>query len=240
VSAFTVTYDELVAVRDVSITVGRGEVIALIGPNGAGKSSILRGISGVARVRSGSALFMGRDIVGLRPWEIAERGIAHVVEGRGIFPGLTVEQNVSLGAMVSRSALTHQRESRDMVYSLFPELASRRQQSGGSLSGGQQQMLAIGRGIMAQPSLLILDEPSLGLSPLLAATVFEKLQAMKDFGTAMIVVEQNSALACEVADRLYLLRAGHVRRECDASDAGSLEELMGVYLGTVEEEGKIS
>ena len=237
VRSLSVAYDDLVALTGVNLAVREGEVVALLGPNGAGKSSTMRAIGGVARVRTGSIRFAGEEMVGLPPWAIARRGIGSVSEGRGIFPGLTVEENLTLGGLVADDRRRAQGETRALVFDSFPDLATRRRQLGGTLSGGQQQMLAIGRALMSGPKLLALDEPSLGLSPLLAAEVFESLASMKQAGTTMLLIEQNSALALELADSVCVLRDGAIQLACSAAEARSSTTLLAQYLGLAADRG---
>ena len=237
VRSLSVAYDDLVALTGVNLAVREGEVVALLGPNGAGKSSTMRAIGGVARVQAGSIQFAGEEMVGLSPWTIARRGIGSVSEGRGIFPGLTVEENLTLGGLLAADRRRAQTETRALVLDSFPDLATRRRQLGGTLSGGQQQMLAIGRALMSGPKLLALDEPSLGLSPLLAAEVFESLASMKQAGTTMLLIEQNSTLALELADSVCVLRDGAIQLSCSVAEARSSTTLLAEYLGLAADRG---
>jgi ABC-type branched-subunit amino acid transport system ATPase component/branched-subunit amino acid ABC-type transport system permease component len=231
VRALSVAYDDLVAVRDINLTVRRNEVVCLLGPNGAGKSTVLRSIMGVARTVAGQVILDGDRLTGHRPWQVAERGIAYVVEGRAVFPDLSVHDNLRLGASATAAARQQAAQTEREVLELFPELTGRLSQTAGSLSGGQQQMLAIGRGLMARPRLLLLDEPSLGLSPRLAKELFGRLKTMKSSGLAMLIVEQNSVLALDIADRVYVMRAGELQASWDAAEASRNLTDINAYLG---------
>jgi len=202
-------YGEVMILRGVAVTVGKGESVAVIGANGAGKSTLLRVISGLLRPRRGAVLFDGARVDHLPPYDIAALGIAHVPEGRRVLPDMTVEENLELGAYLSRPK-ARRRESLAWVYQIFPRLAERRYQRAGTLSGGEQQMLAVGRGLMLRPRLLMLDEPSLGLAPLVVATTFEKIAEVRKEGIAILLVEQNVQRALALADRGYVLEGGQV------------------------------
>jgi branched-chain amino acid transport system ATP-binding protein len=202
-------YGEVMILRGVAVTVGKGESVAVIGANGAGKSTLLRVISGLLRPRRGAVLFDGARVDHLPPYDIAALGIAHVPEGRRVLPDMTVEENLELGAYLPRPK-ARRRESLAWVYQIFPRLAERRYQRAGTLSGGEQQMLAVGRGLMLRPRLLMLDEPSLGLAPLVVATTFEKIAEVRKEGIAILLVEQNVQRALALADRGYVLEGGQV------------------------------
>jgi branched-chain amino acid transport system ATP-binding protein len=223
-------YGDLLAVRGVSFDVREGECVALIGANGAGKTTTLRAISGLLPIRAGRVVFEGRSLAGLAPWRVVERGLAHVPEGRQIFPSLSVRENLEMGAR-SREARAAKNSSFDAVFGLFSRLRDRERQLAGTLSGGEQQMLAIGRGLMARPRLLILDEPSLGLAPLMARTIFEIVETVNRGGTTILLVEQNVLRALQLCHRGYVLENGEVTL------TGGREELMGsgyirqAYLG---------
>jgi branched-chain amino acid transport system ATP-binding protein len=231
-----VSYGDAVAVEGVSMTIEKDQVVCLLGPNGAGKSSILRAISGVARVAGGSIRLYGEEIVGLRPWQIAGHGISQVVEGRGIFPDLTVQENLRLGALVSRNARTGMSDSLDLVLKAFPDLAGRLRQSGGSLSGGQQQMLAIGRGIMSRPKLLLCDEPTLGLAPRTAETMMEGLGQLRESGLSILLVEQNIS-GLRIADEVKLMRSGEIWQSLSAAHALQQAGFLSSYLSGDEAGG---
>ena len=202
-------YGEVMILRGVAVTVGKGESVAVIGANGAGKSTLLRVISGLLRPRRGAMLFDGARTDGLPPYEIAALGIAHVPEGRRVLPDMTVEENLELGAYLP-GPKARRRESLAWVYGVFPRLAERRRQRAGTLSGGEQQMLAVGRGLMLRPRLLMLDEPSLGLAPLVVDATFEKIAEVRKEGIAILLVEQNVQRALALADRGYVLEGGQV------------------------------
>ena len=210
-------YGRIVGVDGVDVTVGRGELVALLGSNGAGKSTLLRAISGLITPWSGSVTLEGADVTGMRSDRLVERGMAHVPEGRRMLPRLTVDENLRLGAF-SRRDRSAVAASLDTVYERFPALAPRRGQKAGTLSGGEQQMLAIGRALMSEPRVLLLDEPSLGLSPLLVKQVFEMVVRLRDDGLTVLLVEQNATQSLAIADRGYVLTRGHVTAEGSADD----------------------
>jgi branched-chain amino acid transport system ATP-binding protein len=229
VDKLSVAYGDLFAVREVSFSIDEGIVFVLLGANGAGKTSILRSISGLILARSGSVTTQGKNIVGLSPHEVARAGISHVPEGRRIFPNLTVEDNLIV-SYISARALVPAAQALAAVYALFPRLAERRKQAGGTLSGGEQQMLAIGRAMMNFPKLLMLDEPSLGLSPVLAELVFERLAEIKRQGTTILLVEQN-ATCLELATRGIILANGHVVLAGDRHALQDSDFVRRAYLG---------
>ncbi len=202
-------YSEVTILRGVNVGIVKGESVAVIGANGAGKSTLLRVISGLLRPRRGAVLFDGARVDHLPPYDIAALGIAHVPEGRRVLPDMTVEENLELGAYLP-GPKARRRQSLAWVYGIFPRLAERRRQRAGTLSGGEQQMLAIGRGLMLRPRLLMLDEPSLGLAPLVVAATFEKIAEVRKEGIAILLVEQNVQRALALADRGYVLEGGQV------------------------------
>ncbi|NTW57160.1 MAG: ABC transporter ATP-binding protein [Chlorobiaceae bacterium] len=199
-------YGEMPVLKSVSLSVSKGEILSIVGSNGAGKSTLLKSISGVVRA-SGSMDFLGAPIVDLKPHEIVRRGIVHVPEGRKIFPELTVSENLRMGAFLNPQ---HYRSRIEMVFDLFPRLAERPNQLGGTMSGGEQQMLAIARGLMGDPKLLMLDEPSLGLSPLYAETVFRSIGEINRNGVTVLLVEQNVFLSLSISNRGYVIETGSV------------------------------
>jgi branched-chain amino acid transport system ATP-binding protein len=227
ISDLSVAYGDVLAVHDVSFSFDAGEVFVLLGANGAGKTSILRCISGLVPARSGSIHAADRSLNGLSPHQVARAGISHVPEGRRIFPTLTVEENLSV-SFIRRQQERH--AAMDAVFALFPRLAERRRQSGGTLSGGEQQMLAIGRALMNSPTLLMLDEPSLGLSPVLADLVFERLTAINAQGMTILLVEQN-ATCLELATHGVILRNGHVLLAGDRAALQDSDFVRKAYLG---------
>ena len=229
VESLSVAYGDLYAVRDVSFVVDEGAVFVLLGANGAGKTSILRAISGLVPTRSGRIQAQGRSVGGLPPHQVARSGISHVPEGRRIFTHLTVEENLIVSFLSGRAPVRRP-EALAAVYELFPRLAERRRQAGGTLSGGEQQMLAIGRAMMNFPKLLMLDEPSLGLSPILAELVFERLAAIQKQGTTILLVEQN-ATCLEMAMRGIILANGRVALAGDRHTLEDSEFVRRAYLG---------
>ena len=229
-SDVTAGYGSIPAVRDISIAVGEGEAVGLLGANGAGKSTTLRTISGLVRVAAGTITFLGRSINSLPPYEIAELGIAHVPEGRQVFPELTVKENLEIGAYVPRAKAERSR-TLDLVFNIFPVLAERRKQLAGTMSGGEQQMLAVGRGLMMKPRLLMLDEPSLGLAPVITDTTFEKIQEIHAMGTAILLVEQNVARALALVQRAYVLESGKVTIHGSSGELTRNKHVQAAYLG---------
>jgi branched-chain amino acid transport system ATP-binding protein len=229
VDKLSVAYGDLFAVREVSFTVDEGIVFVLLGANGAGKTSILRSISGLIPVRGGRVEAEGKSVVGLSPHQVARVGISHVPEGRRIFAHLTVEENLVVRFLSARASMSAA-EAMAAVYELFPRLAERRRQAGGTLSGGEQQMLAIGRAMMNFPKLLMLDEPALGLSPVLAELVFERLAEIQRQGTTILLVEQN-ATCLELATRGIILANGHVVLAGDRHMLQDSDFVRRAYLG---------
>lgn len=226
-----VFYGKIQALHEVSLAIQQGEIVALIGANGAGKSTALMAISGMAPPRRGEMLFEGQPITGLTPDAIVKLGICQVPEGRHIFPDLTVAENLDMGAFLRRDAQAIAAD-RDMLYELFPILAKRRNQPGGNLSGGEQQMLAISRALMARPRLLLLDEPSMGLAPLITRQIFEIIQKInQEQNTTIFLVEQNANLALQTADRAYVLENGRVVMQDRAATLLSNTAIQKAYLG---------
>ena len=225
-----VYYGAVHALKGVSIRVEPGEIVTLIGANGAGKTTLLRALSGVVPARSGSVRFDGKDLMKLPPHDIVGLGISQSPEGRMVFANLTVDENLELGAYKrrDRAAIASDREA---VFKLFPRLLERRRQSAGTLSGGEQQMLAIGRSLMSRPRLLLLDEPSLGLAPLLVREIFKTVVEINRGGVTVLLVEQNAHMALSVAQRGYVLETGRVRLEDRAAALLENEEVKSAYLG---------
>lgn len=205
-----VAYGAIEAVKGISLQVQAGEVVTLIGGNGAGKTTTLRTLSGLLRPMAGQVYFEGERIDRLPAHEIVTRGIAHSPEGRRIFPRMTIEENLELGAYSRRGRTSEISETIDRVYALFPVLGERRVQPAGTLSGGEQQMLAMGRAMMSQPRLIMLDEPSMGLSPIMMQKIFATLVELRDSGTTVLLVEQNAQAALSLADRGYVIETGHI------------------------------
>jgi len=224
------SYGRVPAISGVSIDVGEGEAVGLLGANGAGKSTILRTISGLVRLAAGSITFLGQDLAALPPYRISELGIAHVPEGRQVFPELTVNENLEIGSYAPRAKADRAR-SLELVYGIFPRLAERRRQLAGTMSGGEQQMLAVGRGLMLKPRLLMLDEPSLGLAPVMADVTFEKIGEIHRMGTAILLVEQNVSRALTLVQRAYVLESGHVIMHGSSTDLANNREVQAAYLG---------
>jgi branched-chain amino acid transport system ATP-binding protein len=229
IAGLNVRYGAVEALRDVSIKVGPGSLVAILGANGAGKSTLLRTISGVVGAASGSIALLGKAIGGLSPEEIVRRGVSHVPEGRGIFPDLTVKENLMIGAYTRRSQ--NLSDDYGKVMQMFPPVARRERQFGYTLSGGEQQMLAIGRALMAAPKLLLADELSLGLAPIIVKQVFAKLDEVRKTGITVLVVEQNARLAMKFADYLYVLKYGRVVMEGSRADFERSTDLVDAYLG---------
>ncbi len=223
-------YGSVPAISDVSITVGEGEAVGLLGANGAGKSTTLRAISGLVRPTSGSITFLGTNLTSLPAYKITELGIAHVPEGRQVFPELTVKENLEIGSYIA-SAKAARYRTLELVFKIFPVLAERRKQLAGTMSGGEQQMLAVGRGLMLQPRLLMLDEPSLGLAPVVTDATFEKIQEIHAMGTAILLVEQNASRALTLVKRAYVLESGKVIMEGKSTELANNKQVRTAYLG---------
>jgi branched-chain amino acid transport system ATP-binding protein len=230
VDDLVVRYGPIVAVREAGLRVEQGEIVALLGANGAGKSSFLNAIAGLVPVASGRVEFRGEELQRLSPERIVRRGVALTPEGRRVFPRLSVRDNLRVGGVTQRDRVTEDR-ARDRVLELFPILQERLHQSAGTLSGGQQQMLAIGRSLMSGPSLLLLDEPSLGLAPILVDQIFDLVGRLRAEGVTILLVEQNVHRALEIADRAYVLVNGQVEREGSAAELRSSAEIERAYLG---------
>ena len=225
-----VYYGNIAAVKGISLEVYQGEIVTLIGANGAGKSTTMRTISGLIKPRKGEIMFEGTRVSGMRGDEVASMGIAQSPEGRRIFPRMTVLENLELGAFLRKDRTTIQADL-DRVFDLFPRLKERVSQKGGTLSGGEQQMLAMGRALMAEPRLLLLDEPSMGLAPVLVEVVFEIIERVNSQGTTILLVEQNALAALKIADFAYVLETGHIGLEGPAADLADNEDVRNAYLG---------
>lgn len=225
-----VFYGDAQALYGVSLSVNQGEIVTLVGANGAGKTTTLRAIAGVRPLARGDIVFEGQSLKGVRASQRPTLGIALVPEGRELWPQMTVEENLELGAY-SQRARGERAETLDRVYSLFPPLAERRRQIAGSMSGGEQQMCAIGRALMTRPRLLMFDEPSLGLAPILVQQVFENVHRLRDEGLTILLVEQNLKKALEIADRGYVLETGTISQQGPADDLLEDESIRAAYLG---------
>ncbi len=230
VRSLTVYYDTVLALDNISLTVGEGEIVAMIGPNGAGKSTALKTICGLLKPQSGGVLFRGEKINGKQPYQLVEKGLCLVPEGRRVFASMTVSENLEMGAYTRRNKKALQ-EDIDKVFTLFTVLKERRKQRAGTLSSGEQQMLAIGRALMLKPKLLLLDEPSLGLSPNYVDTVFENIKEINTDGTTILLVEQNARMALEYADRGYVFEIGKIAFEDKAKNLLENDEVRKSFLG---------
>lgn len=225
-----VAYGAIEAVKGVSFSVEKGEIVTLVGANGAGKTSILRAISGLVPAKTGEILYQGRNLVGIPPHDIVSAGITHVPEGRLVFPNLTVEDNLLLGSYIRKDTAAVA-EDMERVFSLFSSLKERRNQEAGTLSGGEQQMLAVGRALMGRGTLMILDEPSMGLAPILVEEVFRTIVEVRKSGMTILLVEQNANMALAIADRGYVLETGRIVLSGKASDLAAMDEVRAAYLG---------
>ena len=225
-----VSYGPINALKGITLEVNEGEIVTLIGSNGAGKSTTLSTITGLVKAQSGSVTFQGRNITNIAPYKIVEQGISLSPEGREVFPALTVHENLRLGAYSrrNRSAID---ASYDRVYDLFPRLKERVGQTAGTLSGGEQQMLAIGRALMSEPKLLLLDEPSMGLAPNLVLMIFDLIQSINKQGTTILLIEQNANMALSIANRAYVLETGNIVISGDASELARDPRVKKAYLG---------
>jgi branched-chain amino acid transport system ATP-binding protein len=229
-SGVSAAYGTVPAVSAVSMVVGDGEAVGLLGANGAGKSTTLRAISGLVRPTSGTITFLGKNIASLPPYKITDLGIAHVPEGRQVFPEMTVKENLEIGAYIP-SAKAERSRTLELVFNIFPVLAERRKQLAGTMSGGEQQMLAVGRGLMLKPRLLMLDEPSLGLAPVVTDATFQKIQEIHAMGTAILLVEQNVSRALALVQRAYLLESGKVILHGTSAELANNKQVQAAYLG---------
>ncbi|WP_398477744.1 ABC transporter ATP-binding protein [Tardiphaga sp.] len=223
-------YGQVTALKGISLSVKAGQLVALIGANGAGKSTTLRAISGLVPARSGQMMFEGEDITGIGTQRVLTKGIAHCPEGRRVFPHMTVAENLDMGAYLRKDA-GEVAVDRERIYTEFPRLAERRKQTAGTLSGGEQQMLAIGRALMSRPRLVMFDEPSLGLAPNIVERTFAIIRAIRDSGTTVLLVEQNAFAALEMCDHAYLLESGRVVLSGGGAELIANEHVRRAYLG---------
>lgn len=230
INKLVVSYGVAPALREISMEVPQGKIVTLLGANGAGKSTTLKTISGLLKPISGDIQFCGESISGMSPEKIVKMGVSHVPEGRQVFPGLTVEENLKMGAYINYKPKLVA-EKMVMVFDLFPRLKERIKQLAGTMSGGEQQMLAIGRGLMNDPKLLMLDEPSLGLAPIIIDGIFDKIKEINSLGTTILLIEQNANLALAVSDYAYMLSVGKIAMEGVTSEIRENKNLLEVYLG---------
>ncbi|MBZ5750055.1 ABC transporter ATP-binding protein [Metabacillus rhizolycopersici] len=230
VNEIDVFYGHIQALKGVSLEVNEGEIVTLIGANGAGKSTLLKTLSGLLKPKSGTIEYLGGSISGKPAQTIVKAGISHVPEGRRVFANMSVEENLELGAYL-RKEKNEIRKDIEKVYGLFPRLLERRKQLSGTLSGGEQQMLAMGRAIMAKPKLLLLDEPSMGLAPLIVKTIFQIIEEINREGTTVLLVEQNANMALSIANRAYVIETGSVVASGSAAELQASEEIKKAYLG---------
>ena len=229
VDGINVYYGNIHAVKDISFTVNAGEIVTLIGANGAGKSTTLKTISGLLKPRTGDVLYKGKSIKGVRAHKIVESGLAQVPEGRHVFLHMTVDENLDIGAYTQPASTIA--ANKEKVFTLFPRLKERRKQLAGTMSGGEQQMLAMGRALMCKPKMLLLDEPSMGLSPLLVKEIFKIIRQVNRNGVTVLLVEQNAKMALEIANRAYVLETGTIKMEGEATELANNIEVRKAYLG---------
>lgn len=229
VDNINVYYGNIHAVKDISFEVNQGEIVTLIGANGAGKSTTLKTISGLLKPKTGDILYKGSSIKGMRAHKIVEAGLAHVPEGRHVFLHMTVEENLDMGAYTQPASTIA--ANKEKVFTLFPRLKERRRQLAGTMSGGEQQMLAMGRALMCKPKMLLLDEPSMGLSPLLVKEIFKIIRQVNRNGVTVLLVEQNAKMALEIANRAYVLETGTIKMEGEATELANNIEVRKAYLG---------
>ena len=229
VDNINVYYGNIHAVKDISFEVDQGEIVTLIGANGAGKSTTLKTISGLLKPKTGDILYKGSSIKGMRAHKIVEAGLAHVPEGRHVFLHMTVEENLDMGAYTQPASTIA--PNKEKVFELFPRLKERRKQLAGTMSGGEQQMLAMGRALMSRPRLLLLDEPSMGLAPLLVKEIFNIIKEINESGTTVLLVEQNANMALSIADKAYVLETGRIALAGTAQELASSEAVRKAYLG---------
>ena len=230
VKNLSVSYGAIEAVKDISFTVNAGEIVSLIGANGAGKTTTLHTITGLVPAKSGSVMYNGVDLLKTHNNKIVTLGMAHIPEGRHVFTRMSVEENLEMGAF-SLKDQSDLKKDLDMVYGLFPRLKERRNQKAGTLSGGEQQMLAMGRALMSHPKTIIMDEPSMGLSPKLVKEIFSIIRKLHEQGITILLVEQNAKMALSIADRAYVLETGRITMEGDAKELLNNEQVRKAYLG---------
>lgn len=231
VKNLSVSYGAIEAVKDISFTVNAGEIVSLIGANGAGKTTTLHTITGLVPAKSGSVMYNGVDLLKTHNNKIVTLGMAHIPEGRHVFTRMSVEENLEMGAF-SLKDQSDLKKDLDMVYGLFPRLKERRNQKAGTLSGGEQQMLAMGRALMSHPKTILMDEPSMGLSPKLVKEIFSIIRKLHEQGITILLVEQNAKMALSIADRAYVLETGRITMEGDAKELLNNEQVRKAYLGT--------
>lgn len=226
-----VSYGKIKAIKGISLHVNQGEIVTLVGANGAGKTTLLKTISGILSPAEGVINFEGTDLSKIKPYQRVINGICQAPEGRGIFPGMTVRENLEIGKYGRVTAKVEMAEDLDMAYALFPRLKERQNQAGGTLSGGEQQMLSIGRALMSRPRLLLLDEPSMGLAPKFISAIFNIIQEIKKQGMTILLVEQNAAKALSIADRAYVLETGNITKEGSGKELLNDPAVRAAYLG---------
>lgn len=231
VKNLNVFYGNIHAIRDVSLEVNEGEIVSLIGANGAGKTTTLQTISGLLKPKSGEITFLGHNLLKTEAHNILKLGVAQVPEGRRIFSNLTVKENLQMGSYIIKDTASKITEERKAIYDRFPRLRERKKQMAGTLSGGEQQMLAIGRALMSRPKILILDEPSMGLSPLLVKEIFQIIKDVNESGVTVLLVEQNAKRALSISDRAYVLETGKIVKEGKASELMQDDSIKKAYLG---------
>ena len=231
VKNINVYYGSIHAIKDVSFYVNEGEIVTLIGANGAGKTTTMHAISGLLKLASGEIDYCGNVISKMEPHKIVRLGLAQVPEGRRVFSGLTVQQNLQMGAYTRKDGKEAVQSDYDMVFDLLPRLKERRNQLAGTLSGGEQQMLAVGRALMCKPKILLLDEPSMGLSPLLVKEIFKIIRDINRNGVTVLLVEQNAKMALDIANRAYVLETGTIKMEGEATELANNSEVRKAYLG---------
>ena len=227
-----VSYGKIKAIKGISLQVSQGEIVALVGANGAGKTTLLKTISGILTPAEGSVSFEGKDLTKVKPFQRVIEGICQAPEGRGIFPGMTVQENLEIGKYSRSATKDEMSDDLEMVYGLFPRLKERQKQAGGTLSGGEQQMLSISRALMSRPRLLLLDEPSMGLAPMFIAQIFSIIQKIKTQGMTILLVEQNASKALNIADRAYVLETGLITKQGTGQEMLNDPAVRAAYLGT--------